>query len=386
MTKPSAIVTKKSVTMIADAKTLVIPSTNPSYEKVVLSIQKGDYDKALSLMSAAIAVREFSEGEIEIRDNGRTLWYRGEKVEAVLTQRIRQSIESGESWSAYRNFLVRLMQNPTKHSVDQLFRFLQHRLPITTKGTFLAYKYLAENYKDVHTGTILNEIGTFVSMKREDVCHDPHTGCAAGLHAGALPYVTGYGRGQRVVIVEIDPADVVSVPTENNSMKIRVARYRVLWDWNETELKHGIVDLNTESHLYADPKSLSKFLEMGSDDFDTVEISGDFCDEKPDVKLEKALPPAKTEKAQPTPKAKKGTNTKTPTSKTSDLDHLLKYVQASWARGKTPTLRAAQKSIRSLKHTVAELSKLAEQGQKKGLWKIKNHEKQFSTWELVKPR
>ena len=61
-----------------------------------------------------------------------------------------------------------------------------------------------------------------------------------GLHAGALNYVASYGSvesNDRIVIVKINPADVVSVPSDCNCEKLRTCRYEVVGEYQGELLK-----------------------------------------------------------------------------------------------------------------------------------------------------
>jgi len=65
-------------------------------------------------------------------------------------------------------------------------------------------------------------------------------GCSQGLHAGALNYVASYGSveaGDKIVIVKINPQDVVSVPSDCNCEKLRTCRYEVVGEYQGELLK-----------------------------------------------------------------------------------------------------------------------------------------------------
>ena len=49
-----------------------------------------------------------------------------------------------------------------------------------------------------------------------------------GFHAGSLDYAEGFGRGGNLMIVEINPADVVSVPNDSDCQKLRTCKYKVV--------------------------------------------------------------------------------------------------------------------------------------------------------------
>ena len=71
-------------------------------------------------------------------------------------------------------------------------------------------------------------------MQRRKVNDDCGVGCSDGLHCGALEYVESYRAeyaGDRVVIVKVNPKDVVSVPTDCECQKVRTCEYQVIADY-----------------------------------------------------------------------------------------------------------------------------------------------------------
>ena len=144
------------------------------------------------------------------------------------------------------NFLKKLMENSSFSARNELFDFLDHRsLPITEDGCFLAYKVVKSNYKDKYSGHVDNSVGKSVTMARYGVDDDRGNGCGSGLHAGTLEYVQSYGSfsgedsSDKVVIVKIDPENVVSVPQDCNCQKMRCCEYTVLRDY-EGEMEHNL--------------------------------------------------------------------------------------------------------------------------------------------------
>jgi hypothetical protein len=65
-------------------------------------------------------------------------------------------------------------------------------------------------------------------MPRNFVCDDAGIGCSDGFHAGSLDYAEGFGRGGNLMVVEINPADVVSVPNDSDCQKLRTCKYKVV--------------------------------------------------------------------------------------------------------------------------------------------------------------
>jgi hypothetical protein len=131
-------------------------------------------------------------------------------------------------------FLENLMQNPSYRARKELYAFLEHEaLPITEDGHFLAYKAVRSDFMDIFSGTIYNGIGSVVKMQRSNVDDDCNRGCSSGLHAGSIDYVRGYGNdSSRFLIVKINPANVVSVPSED-SRKLRTCEYVVVSEFKD---------------------------------------------------------------------------------------------------------------------------------------------------------
>jgi hypothetical protein len=121
-----------------------------------------------------------------------------------------------------------LMLNPSKRAVTELYGFLEkNSLPITPDGHFLAYKKVRFDYKDCHSGTMDNSVGTVVEMERNAVDDDKDRTCSTGLHFCSQGYLNHFG-GERIVIVKINPRDVVSIPSDYNDSKGRACRYEVV--------------------------------------------------------------------------------------------------------------------------------------------------------------
>jgi len=130
-------------------------------------------------------------------------------------------------------FIENLMKNPSRSSVNELYSFLEVcSLPITSDGCFLAYKKVKANYLDIYSGTFLNEVGKTLSMERWEVDDDRNRTCSAGFHVCSFEYLDEYGSSNvdlyKVMVVKVNPADVVSVPSDYNNQKMRVCTYSVV--------------------------------------------------------------------------------------------------------------------------------------------------------------
>lgn len=175
---------------------------------------------------------------------GGNVTWDGETLGGVVVDRILAFMSAGRPVEPLAMFLARLMANPSYNSRQQLYSFLEAlNMPITENGTFLACKGVTAEYKDCHTGEFDNRPGAVNEMPRSKVDENPNNHCSSGFHVGAWEYASSFGR--RCVLVEVDPADVVSVPGDHNAQKCRVTKYKVLRDMTEP-LRGDFFPLRTE--------------------------------------------------------------------------------------------------------------------------------------------
>ena len=198
-----------------------------NYAAIRKAIIDRQFDKIPALVDIPKAINRYSYGNIKI-ENG-AIKYAGQPVHNYICDKIFSFMKEGLPFEPLVAFLDKLMKNPSKRAVNELYSFLEHKaMPITPNGNFLAYKSVDSNWRDHHTGTFDNSIGNTLEMNRNAVCDDTDIGCSFGFHAGSLEYARSFGGGAiRLLIVEIDPSDVVSIPKDSNCQKLRTCKYKV---------------------------------------------------------------------------------------------------------------------------------------------------------------
>ena len=198
-----------------------------NYAAIRKAIIDRQFDKIPALVDIPKAINRYSYGNIKI-ENG-AIKYAGQTVHNYICDKIFSFMKEGLPFEPLVAFLDKLMKNPSKRAVNELYSFLEHKaMPITPNGNFLAYKSVDSNWRDHHTGTFDNSIGNTLEMNRNAVCDDTDIGCSFGFHAGSLEYARSFGGGAiRLLIVEIDPSDVVSIPKDSNCQKLRTCKYKV---------------------------------------------------------------------------------------------------------------------------------------------------------------
>lgn len=247
----------KSLTVIfSDGSLITVPSTHPTFERVLgylLLVPTADVDEDV-LRTDLEPIKVASEALTRLSERvtlvGTTLLFDGDVIETGIEDHIVRLLEQSSGsdeddlgWMGLVNFLEKLGTNPDESSRESLYRWISaQNITITPEGDFIAYKGVVIG-KDgvslsVHSGTafvndvkitgqIPNKPGDIITMPRASVQTDRDIGCSTGLHAGTWSYASTFGSG-RTLSVKINPRDVVSVPRDCNSQKLRVSRYEVI--------------------------------------------------------------------------------------------------------------------------------------------------------------
>ena len=221
------------ITVFIEGKQYTIRASDQSFPRAVEAYKVNDMEALLNIMSPALMIQKlYAKYEnIEVKD-GNVFVY-GEPITSVVATRILTFLAEGIDCVPIFKFITRLQNNPSKRAVDELYTFLEHEnLPITSSGTFVAYKAIRNNFFDKYSGSFDNSVGNVVEMPRNKVDDNKDVGCSKGLHAGTLEYASGYAcDNDKLVLVEIDPADVVSIPTDCEFQKLRTCKYKVVAEY-----------------------------------------------------------------------------------------------------------------------------------------------------------
>ena len=166
------------------------------------------------------------------------------------------------------------------HSIEDLLKFLERAdLPIADDGSVVAYKSLkmkdrdVRQFADVHSGNVLQRVGSHVFMDPKMVDPSRRQDCSHGLHIARRDYLSGFG-GDVIVICKINPEDFIAVPQYSPS-KVRVSGYHILAEVSEqarTLLKSN-KGMTTESDMSKLLASILRGNHIGV--IETVEITGE---------------------------------------------------------------------------------------------------------------
>lgn len=221
--------TVKNVTVFVDGKPRTIDAAAPLFAAVFDALKNQDVKKLASLFQVKKSIAEISNGRFKIYDD-ETLMFDGKEVKNVLVGRMVAMLRSGLDVTPLCLFLENLLTNPSQDSINETYLFLEHNdLPITEDGHFLAYKVINSNYTDCYTGRLDYSIGATPEMPRSEVQANRNITCDRGLHFCSRSYISVYGgAGRRLVVMKINPRDVVSIPSDYNNAKGRCCKFHVL--------------------------------------------------------------------------------------------------------------------------------------------------------------
>jgi hypothetical protein len=224
------IIQGNNVVVVIGNKSHTISKTHITYQKVVDAIKAGEWDSLADIIEPKKVVLNYGQGNVSIQ--GETLYWKGKVLNTGLATRMIQMLQEGFPIEPMVNFMENLYKNPSHRAVTELYGFLEkNNLPITPDGHFLAYKKVRGNFFDCHTGTMDNSVGNVVEMERHEVNDNKDETCSTGLHFCGMSYLANFS-GERTVIVKINPADVVSIPSDYNNAKGRACRYEVIGELN----------------------------------------------------------------------------------------------------------------------------------------------------------
>jgi hypothetical protein len=264
-----------NLTVVHNGEMYVATDTHPNFARIVAGLATGDESVVELFDVQKTAQKRFERLSERVTVSNGKVYLDGEEVDNALTQQVINFINAGvEDFKPLVNFFEKVENNPNAHSRVQLYTWLRDRdITLTEDGNFIAYKGVkVENgeYFSISTGkaisngieyngAIPNPVGAVVEMPRSEVQHDPSVGCHTGLHAGTWNYASGFARGA-VLTVEINPRDVVSVPTDCDAQKLRVCRYVV----------KGVTEVELDTPVYPkyDDYSVDEYDDLGYEDYD----------------------------------------------------------------------------------------------------------------------
>lgn len=281
---------QRFITVFANG-TLTVPvdDTHPNFNAILEAChasERGEYVDAGAVLELfdipATIVRRFERLSARVTIENNELCFEGDPAQPGLSKQILRFLDEGNDVEPLVNFMERIMANPSDHSREQAWAWLDnHDFTITPAGEVVAYKGVYNdgqggyrsgnrghafiNDVEVVNDYVKNAVGDTIHMPRSEVKDDPHAACHTGLHVGTYSYAQMYARGAMLRVI-VDPRDIVSVPHDARGEKIRVCRYRV----------DEIIDAPDTTALYG------SFEDYKAQDDDSCDLDVTVEDDEPD--------------------------------------------------------------------------------------------------------
>jgi len=227
MKKVSFLITDNNITVNYDGETHIVRRADVLSDRLIKALKENKLSEIPQLISTAKRIETFSKGAFVVQD-GRVM-INGVAAPEFLSNKIVKFSNEGLPFQPLLKFAEKLLQNPSFRAVNELYQFLEKNdHPITEEGNLIGFKKVRDDFTDVHTGTFDNHPGQTLEMPRNQVDENTNKHCSNGFHVGNWRYCHEFYSGNGIMLeVEVNPADVVSVPNDLNE-KIRVCKYTVL--------------------------------------------------------------------------------------------------------------------------------------------------------------
>lgn len=303
-----------SITVFTPDGVRVAANTHPNWDAIVDAARNGQ--DPLDLINGEVGIRlafEKVTDRVALRDG--VFYFDGDPVHSALAETVVRFWQDGDAnYLPLVLFFEKVMTNPDEHTRENLFRWLQNQsFHINEDGNIVGYKgvNLARGYdlddkeavqksfvsvssgpaiidgREHLSGPVPNTPGSVIEMARSNVEHNPSVACSTGLHVGTWSYAANFGSV--VLAVEVNPRDVVSVPTDCNGQKLRTCRYTVIgevtrehdkaaWDGIEVEEPEVVDEVQDEGE--EDEGFFIECAQCGTEVEDVDSWDGEFCDEE----------------------------------------------------------------------------------------------------------
>lgn len=272
------IYTGSTISFQHDSKFLQAHQSHPRFSEIVDLCKAGDFSSAAELIDLKRVVTQAIQGTAA-KLEGNQVTYKGKPIHGLLAQRILQLAREGFDAQPLLCFLDNLMDNPSNRAINELYGFLEaSKLPITDDGHFLAYKSVNSDFKDHYTGKMDNSVGAVVEMPRNSVDEDKDRTCSHGLHFAAHEYASGFRANGKMIVLKINPRDVVAIPSDYNNQKGRCCRYEVVEEvaYSDTKLVDANVVISKKEYVPQVSNYMDSTLWTG--DRDLLTFSGKACE------------------------------------------------------------------------------------------------------------
>lgn len=240
ITHVATCLTDQNITVYMDGAQHIMSRSSPSFPLLLSALREERYEDALALLKPTPRLDTYikppavADGEFAVRDG--LVYLGGEPFSEEVSRKVIAMEAVGLGAEPLRAFLRKVRRNPSASAQRELLLFcIANSFMIHTSGAVVAYKRVRDNYTDGHSGTINNRVGQVVSMPRHQVDDRRDHTCSFGLHFAALQYARDTsGFNGPIMVILVDPEDVVSIPEDYSNQKGRCCRYEVIGELRDS--------------------------------------------------------------------------------------------------------------------------------------------------------
>ena len=221
-----------------------IPQNNENYSEIYQAVVENNHvvldglvtsqqKLTENIKSVVSTLNEDDASNIQIKIVDKTIYCNNKIFKGLASMEFIKYVAENNTRmiSQFKRFMFNCSLNPSNASVEELYDFVvKNRLKVTPAGTILLYKWVNNKYHDCRTGNFNNTPGLTIKMDRKKVNPNRHETCSNGLHLCSYKY----GKfGDRLLLVELDPKNSVSIPSDYGQSKMRCCEYTSLMDITE---------------------------------------------------------------------------------------------------------------------------------------------------------
>ena len=235
------ILTPAGASGMIDMKPFNVDRSHQNFDAILEALKAEEWHRIHDLINvtkqiatAINAVGGSTSDRIQICADAGVILFDGHEIRNTLVDRIIKMLADGFNVKPMCQFLENCM-DLRKEVADRIFDWIEAGcMPITEDGCFLAFKRVRDDYMSFYDGETMNAVGSWVRLPRSMCDDDQHNTCSKGLHFCSQGYLPSYhGGAGRILVLKVNPKDVVAIPYEYGTAKGRACAYEVVTELSE---------------------------------------------------------------------------------------------------------------------------------------------------------
>ena len=114
---------------------MTMNNDHPAWTQAKEALSQDDWDRLKSLFDVQSAVQDYLDSEAGIEVRNGTVFYEVEAIHNLVVEKNPIIYARRIAVQASLKFLGKLMENPSARSVNELYKFLEHKnMPLTSEG------------------------------------------------------------------------------------------------------------------------------------------------------------------------------------------------------------------------------------------------------------